>query len=238
MAAALLDEMLTKSPTSVVSPDTQALAATIFGFLFAIRAVSICAIQLSDCSVEDGYFRYHQRVDKSIGPQKTRIMSIPVTICDPVRALVRFFQLLSSHPDVPPLIRSSPLVSHWRQRSDSATISNIIKHVAVLLKQSNATSESPDLRAASHALRRGAGVSIHALQVPAQRRLYWGNWSSETSMATYLTDRQFIPVTEAIRTCFNFLLAQYPEPSTTGPEPPSRRPTRSAKMQRKPSGKQ
>ena len=57
----------------------------------------------------------------------------------------------------------------------------------------------------SHALRRGAAVSMHALGVQTQRTMEWAGWTSQHSMDLYIRGRASVAPLPSDYVCFGWM---------------------------------
>jgi len=190
----LLEVMSTANPDIRVA---QALATSIFGFLYASRATTLCAIRRSDLSVTRSTLTFIERQRKAKGEPELRSLSIPLGPCEPTRGLIKYIGAIPD-PDCP------LFTSLWPAASDSASVDSQLSKVRVLLDLPVSVA-LVDHQQAAHALRRGAAVALTSINVPAVRVHAWGGWSNESSMATYIDQREFNPPSEAAHRCFAWM---------------------------------
>ena len=168
--------------TDLANADVRtAKMAAIFGFMFASRASTILAVRVGDVCERGGVLHFTERLRKSKNVQTLRQLDIPIGRCSLAGSILQY--------------------CNWRKKhaSDSEVLFPLRKAASgldgtVMTNAMNlAFSDTAVL--SSHALRRGAAVSMFAIGVPLPRILAWGGWASEESIKPYLDGRQWLQAT-------------------------------------------
>ena len=177
-------------------------AAIVLGFLFALRASTLVAIKLADITVAPESLVLHETTRKSRAPRATRRLEVPTRLCAPAAALRTYFSNVQSRcarskwSSVPAFAFVPPTVTE----TQAQLVNHALQHVYTRLGL-----HRPDTDLTSHALRRGAAVSMLAVGVPMPRILSWGAWQSEASVRPYLQGRAWQHATPQDRLCFQHM---------------------------------
>lgn len=174
-------------------------AAVVFGFLFALRAATIAAATLDDIDIPHGRLVFLETTRKSRATRAVRHVEIDTTRCKPAAHLWSYFKRLkdkckNAHQRTPAF---EYLAGAGRREPER--LSSAIKSVYASL-------QLPYTRAlTSHAIRRGAAVSMHAVGVSLPRILSWGAWQSHDSYKPYIANRAWQAASLEDKWCFAHL---------------------------------
>jgi len=170
----------------------------VFGFLFASRASTILSTKIGDMEVTSEHLIFHEFKQKSRSIRNSRRLQVPLQSCILADVIARFVQFKKSK--YPP---SAPLfgVSIKNDAHCGGIVTRQLKAALQLFQLHNEDTLS------SHALRRGAAVSMNSLNVSIERVLSWGAWASQASLRPYVADRAWNLATEADKLCFGWMIA-------------------------------
>lgn len=182
---------------------TQSMAAAVvLGFLFALRASTIVAIKLADIVVAPESLVLLETTRKSRTPRTTRRLEVPTRLCAPAATLWTYFSQVQSKrardswSSVPAFAFVPPTATTAQAQLVSTAMERVYAELGL---------QMPDSALTSHALRRGAAVSMHAVGVPLPRLLSWGAWQAEASVRPYLQGRAWQPATAYDRMFFQHM---------------------------------
>ena len=174
--------------------DMQALAASIIGFIFALRACSIADISMEHITTTATTFSLVKITTKTRQAMLPETYTLPLTGATPMRAVARFVQ------ETKKLRKQSALLSHWPARLPGQRVDNALSRVRQLLGLPRACGQQ------SHSLRRGAACSMVAIGVPLQRILSWGGWANEASVKPYYEGRVWSTANKHQDACFGWMI--------------------------------
>lgn len=197
-AADLLEKMMKSRNPNVA--DMQALAASLFGFLFAQRSDTTLDVRQRDVKIEHGMLIFHEWTRKTKQQRSMRKFEIPIHSCAVAATIAKFTKYMTRNRS-----RSEEpmLLSLWQMSASSSKVLDCaLRRVRELLNLPREDSQ------ASHALRRGAACAMFAVGVPIERILSWGGWATEHSLRPYLKDRVWTPPTEHDIKCFGWMKIQ------------------------------
>ena len=161
------------------------LASVVFCFLFALRADTLVNVLMEDVSSDQLFFLFTERKRKNMCVLSTRLCRVPFT-CRPAAVLWSFVQWRLKMGSLP----SSSLFSFQNvgQSSSASLVSSAIGASLALVPGLVPLCRSYP----SHAIRRGAAISMLSVSVPLHRIMQWGAWSSESSVTPYLKGHAFV----------------------------------------------
>lgn len=153
-------------------------AVVVFGFLFMSRASTIVAVRVDALSVVDGVLRFREDVRK-LG-RRPRFLDVPLegdAACAPAVLLASFWRERArvARP-------AEPLFDLPSASSASAAVSGALDRVLAAL----GLRPPRDTFFAAHSLRSGGATAALAAGASLPVVMWWGGWSSLSSVQRYL----------------------------------------------------
>jgi integrase len=173
----IMAECLLQQCSSLQVKQQRELAAVIFGFLFALRADTICSVMPGDVILRDKNIIFTERKWKSKQVQRQRTRTSPVQ-GKMASAIAKYINWTSSS--------SSFETSLFGFRQQGASAAKVVSYINIAA--TTAKIKHNQTISTAHALRRGAAVSMSAVGVPSVRLCDWGGWAGEASVRPYLKD--------------------------------------------------
>jgi len=180
LAAARLLVKSCQENKSIKGPQNS-LALMVFGFLFASRADTLTNVTQEDLTDLNGNLVFYERTRKGKNIQEVRTIVVPIPKCYLAYALSKYKSWLTTMKN---LITNSSMFWPFRARNVKASataVTNLLKEV-----RSHKVHDGPDYP--SHALRRGAAISMNAASVNLHKICKMGAWASPNSVTAYLRD--------------------------------------------------
>jgi integrase len=174
------------------------VAATLFGFMFALRASTIIAVRRCDVDLQPTKIVFKEIKRKSHQTQTTRVVELPIDVCQPAKALHKMLSIIFSTWKQP------MQASLFSFNSDGTANTQVTEAINIALATIGV--DSSHLGLTSHSLRRGAAVSMYSLGAPMQRILSWGAWKSQDSVQPYIKDRAWHAKSTSDQLCFAWML--------------------------------
>jgi integrase len=195
--ASILSE-LCSSAERVDELQVRALALVVFTFLFCLRADSACSVTRQQVSTTPAYLALNLGKFKAKVKQTTRRMEVPLNtpLAKAVLAYLRRYDDTGNSS-------SDPLFGSRMSTAPAAYVSTAIRRVLPLAVSSKTLGLADSL--GSHALRRGATVSMHSIGVPTHSIMGWGGWASPEAMTPYVRGRTSVLASPADFECFGWM---------------------------------
>ena len=179
--------------------DMRALATSIVGFVFALRARSLVSVRVGDLQFEDDTLNFTLRAYKTKAVEVESKYVVPWKECKPLHAVRKYLARRNKFN----ISSNSFLISDNTSSLRAATqVNRALNRVRELLKLGEVQQQQ------SHALRRGAARAMIAIGVPLPRILSWGRWKNETSLQPYIEGRAWSMSTHDDSKCFEWMKGQ------------------------------
>ena len=178
--------------------NVSSVAATLFGFMFALRASTIIAVRRCDVELQPTRIVFREIKRKSHQTQTTRVVELPVDTCQPAKSLHKMLSTIFTTWKQP---MDAPLFGFNNTEPAHAQVSN-----AIYIALATIGIDSVQLGLTSHSLRRGAAVSMYSLGTPMERILSWGAWKSPSSVQPYIKDRAWHVKSTTDQLCVAWML--------------------------------
>jgi integrase len=175
------------------------LALVVVSFLFCLRADSVCSIRRSHVIVSESTLVLNLTKFKTKKIQEMKQLVVPLSAV--LAGVVRDYLGWWDRRGLP----DSSLFGFEVQRGTqpASFVTRALQRVLPLAVSSARLDTSATL--SSHALRRGAAVSMHALGVQTQRMMEWAGWSSQHSMDPYIRGRASVAPLPSDYVCFGWM---------------------------------
>lgn len=173
----------------------QELAATVFGFLFCLRADTISNVNMEHLEASTSRLTFHEWVRKSKNLPRERKASIPVIKCLPSQSLVAYMDWLHKTDQFHP---GMPLFGDKNSQSSGQWMSDMVETACKCIG-------APSKSMTSHGLRRGAAIAMNSLRINIMTLMGWGVWANPASVSTYLRGYTVLDASDDDQLCFGWL---------------------------------